>query len=250
MPERSRAGSGPVAFLLVHASPGDATQWAGVEPGLRGSGEVLRLDLPDYGLAPDDLSVDPDDTVEHIRQIVRTLAPRPVVLGGTSFGAYLIARLLEGPPEHVTGALLASGFPSLSEAQSSAYQAMADRMESGQLSMAEFAALAAGLFLGTAEGRSGMRSGLEHGFACLPPARVARGLRRAAACARPDRRVRHLARPAIVLHGRDDVAMPLAAAEALAALGSTRLEVLDTTSHLLPRTHPEACTRALLELTL
>lgn len=93
-----------------------------------------------------------------------------------------------------------------------------------------------------------MRPGVEGWLRSLPLARVARGLRRSAACARPERHVQRLARPATLLHGRNDVAIPLVGAEALACLGPTSLEVLDTSSHLLPRTHPERCVRALRAL--
>jgi len=233
---------------LLHANPGDRAQWEAVIPGLHGLGEVLAIDLPDHGLAADAASVDPDDTVAHVRDVVRELAPRPVIVAGTSFGAYIAARLLESPPEHVTGAVLASGFASLSEAQAVAYRQLADDLESGALALPEFSALATGLFLGPDEAPAGVRSGVEGWLRSLPLARLARGLRRSAACARPDRHVQRLARPATLLHGRADVAMPLVGAEALARLGPTRLEVLDTSSHLLPQTHPERCVRALRAL--
>lgn len=247
MPVRERFGQGRIAFVLIHASPGDATQWKAVTEGLRGRGEVVVLDLPDYGNAPDALSLDPDDSLADVRTAVASCAPQPVVLGGMSYGAYLAARLLEQAPDHVAGALLLSGFAGLTEQQGASYRELANGVESGAVSWREFTDLALGVFLGPSRTEPELRRDLEGWLLSLSRARVVRALRRSAACALPERRVRRLLRPATLLQGRTDVALPIAFAEELAHLGQTRLEVIDTSSHLLALTHPGRCVELLLQ---
>ncbi len=247
MPIRRYSGHAGVAFVLVHASPGDARQWEPVARVLARQGEVLDVDLPDYGSASEATSTDPDASVAFVRSVVESLGGYSVVLGGVSYGAYVAARVIEQPPEHVIGAVLASGFARLGPAQAATYLQMADAVEAGVLSPLELARLGSSLLLGPATSPPGIRADVESSLAALSPERLARALRRSAACAEPGRQVRRLGLPVTLLHGRQDGAVPLAFSEELASLGPARLEVLATASHLLPLTHPGVCVRALLE---
>jgi pimeloyl-ACP methyl ester carboxylesterase len=245
---RSAPHSLELAVVLVHASPGDRTQWKCVARALEQHAEVVAIDLPDYGSAADTESLDPDDSLAALRSVVASLSGRRVVLAGVSYGAYLVARLLEAPPEPVVGAVLLSGFARLTEAQAADYRGLADALSSGALPIEDFARLGADLFLGPAPAAEELHRDVQRWLASLPKPRLARALRRAASCARPDRQVRRLALPVTLLHGRNDLGLPPAFAEELASLGPSRLEVLDTSSHLLCLTHPDHSVRAILEL--
>jgi 3-oxoadipate enol-lactonase len=60
--------------------------------------------------------------------------------------------------------------------------------------------------------------------------------------------LRAITAPAIVLHGREDLALPLAEAEHVAtALGGARLVVIDRAGHVTPREAPDIVTAAIAE---
>ncbi len=216
-------------------------------PRLAEHGEVVLVDLPDCGRAPDDPSLDPDDSARDVRAIVEGLAPARVTLVGLSYGAYLAARLASvGPPANLDRLVCIAGFARMTEEHRARFEALAGEVEAGRLSRAELAGIALSLWFpsGPTEADAARVQALVES---LPLDRMARAIARVGACAREDREVGRYELEAVLVHGRGDAAVPLALGEELASRGArATLRVLETDVHLLTWSHVPECVDAIL----
>jgi pimeloyl-ACP methyl ester carboxylesterase len=246
MPIAERTGSGERTFVLVHGMPGAASQMAPLALPLASRGEVVLVDLPDSGGAPDDLSIDPDDAVADVRAIVESLAPARVTLVGLSFGAWLAARLAStAPPPNLERMALLGGYVRLVDRDVAPFEQLVAEIAAGRMTtQALFDIAVARWFPGGAPPDAAAH--VSSLLSALPDGRCVRALHRLLGTHRPERAVGPCDVPAAVVHARGDAAVPLEAGEALAALlPCARLTVLDTDSHYLPWTHAEACVAAI-----
>lgn len=217
-------------------------------PRLAPHGQVVLVDLPDCGSAPDDLSIDPDDSVRDVRRVVEGLAPLPVTLVGLSYGAWVAPRLASrDPPENLDVLVLLGGFARLTAEHGATFAALADDVEAGRTSTAELTAIARKLWFPSGAPDLAAEENLRNVLASQPRERMARAIRRASACAREDREVGRCDTKSVLLHGRGDAAVPLALAEELAARSQrATLHVIETDSHHLQRSHTRECVDAIV----
>ena len=102
-----RAGRGPV-IVLVHGTAGATHTWRNVLPLLTHVADVIAFDLPGHGFTtgavPGQLSL--DGMAIAVRELLRTLAVKPVVAVGHSAGAAVLLQLVasrEITPESLIG---------------------------------------------------------------------------------------------------------------------------------------------------
>jgi pimeloyl-ACP methyl ester carboxylesterase len=230
MPIVVRQGTGQKgAYLFVHGSPGDHRVFQKLAARAPQDVHVALVDLPDHGRAPDTLSLglEPfeDDLVGCIEALPR--GPRTVV--GSSFGGHLVARIMARVATSVTRAVFIDSFAAVPPEMAARQAGLADQIETGQLDGPTLEALAVNLFLGG----EGDREDVELVRATVrdcPRPRLVRACRRLAALDAGE--IHPFAVPTVVVHSKQDPAVPFALAPALAACGAnTRLLGLEGHSH-------------------
>lgn len=114
-PIRYRRWDGPAdtTFVLVHGLGGSHLNWIQVAPSLAGSGSVLALDLPGFGLTPlQGRSSRVMDLRRSLAAFVATEAGGPVILAGNSMGGVLGVLQAAIDPGSLRGLILSgSAFP-------------------------------------------------------------------------------------------------------------------------------------------
>lgn len=223
-------------YVFLHGSPGDAGVWSAVLALRPPDAVCLPLDLPDHGAATDELEG------RHAALEARVVArlaelDGQLVLVGHSYGAYLCARLAPRLAGRLARLVLVSGLPGLPPENAQAFQAMAQQLESGELTASELERRVAHAWYGPDVTRD-ERHFVAELLTRTGTARRGRVLARLAQLAEPQLRVAPYATPAVALHGEHDAAVSLELGQQLCALGSrARLETLSTASHMLPLTH-------------
>jgi pimeloyl-ACP methyl ester carboxylesterase len=100
-----RAG-GPV-FVLVHGLGGSHLNWELFAPLLNPTGRVLAIDLPGFGLSePGERPATVPANMLVLERFVRRVADGPVVLVGNSMGGMIAILLAERSPDLVSGLVL------------------------------------------------------------------------------------------------------------------------------------------------
>jgi pimeloyl-ACP methyl ester carboxylesterase len=229
----------------VHCAPGDSTVFAKLAPRLAEHGHVVLVDLPDARSSPEALSLDPDDTVADLKNVVSALAPASVTLVGVSFGAWVAARYAsQRPAAHLVRLVLLAGCAGLPPAIGATYRELVSAIEAGHMTLESlWAALVQGCFP-TDDPPS--RAIAEAMVAPIARERTLRWLRRVAMLEKPEYRIGTFDVPAFALHGRDDGVLPFSCSEELVACGTrASLRSLTTDKHLLPLTHVDECLDAI-----
>lgn len=238
----TRVGSGPELCVFLHGTPGDARVWQEVTARQPASVTSLLLDLPDHGRAPDLANAAPETLERELLRALPDVGARFTLIGH-SYGAYLAARLAARLVERVPRLVLISGFAEIPARMGEGFRALAAAVRSGEATVATITEVALERWCGptpTEEERRQItgiveRTGLR---------RAERLLDRIAALAGPALRVSPYDQPAVVLHGREDGAVPFELGRELASLGSRALlEAVEGPRHLLPLTHPELVAR-------
>jgi pimeloyl-[acyl-carrier protein] methyl ester esterase len=224
------------AVLLVHGTPGDQSffhkLFALAPPGWL----VAGVDLPDHGRAADEPSLELDPFDRDLDLCVAAL-PRPLIVVGSSLGAYLVARLLGRAGDRIDRAVLIGGLASLPAELAAGREQLADAIETGQMAPAAVADLAVQLYLG-GEGDPEDESLVRKFMSRLPQDRLVRSCRRFARVARAAP-LRSFSTPTVVVHAYQDPALPHALGVALAKVAPmTQLVSLPGSSHLPHLTKP------------
>ncbi len=107
-------GSGP-PLVLLHGSSSSLHTWEGWAQALSGEHQVIRLDLPGYGLTGPrpDRRYDSDRDVAFLAAFLDALGVKQAAVAGNSLGGYLAWRFAARYPERVSKLVLvdAAGFP-------------------------------------------------------------------------------------------------------------------------------------------
>lgn len=233
----ARGAPKPPSIIFVHGSPGDHSVWKPLLDRAPGSCRCVVLDLPDHGVATDELSEQLEvlevDIADAIIRERRFGAGAPVLVVGQSLGAYLVAKLLPELGDSVERAVLISGFPSLPESVVEGRNALIEGLESGDITREAFRATAVELFLGprrTTKQELLVAEMIEG----TSTERLLRMLRRGNQAGDPGHAVKSFDTPAVVIHDAHDPAIPHELGAALADLGD-RAELVtleDSASHL------------------
>ena len=190
---------------------------------------VALVDLPDHGRAPDEFGLGLEPFEEDLVACVQALPKGRTTVVGSSFGGHIAARLMARIAPNVTRAVFIDSFASVPGEMAARQSALADQIEMGQLDGPTMEALAVDLFLG-GEGDPGDVEVVRATVRDCPRPRLVRSCRRLARL-----HAAQLVRfdvPTIVIHSKDDAAVPYALAPTLAACGTnTRLLGLDGRSH-------------------
>src|SRR5688500_5817485 len=118
--------AGAHTFVLVPGLPGDKSQMAPLAKLLASRAQTLTLELPDSGPSSSGVSLDPDDAVRYVRDVVVDLSPAPVSLFGFSVGAWACARLASiDPPTNLQRLMLLGGFHRLTSQHVESYATLA-----------------------------------------------------------------------------------------------------------------------------
>lgn len=226
--------------------PGASSQMAPLAKRLAERGEAVLVDLPDCGRAPDDPSTDPDHAVDDVRAVITSLAPMPVTLVGLSFGAWTAGRLAStAPPPNLVSLALLGGYARFPEKDVAPFEQLAAEIAANRISIAALVdiALARWFPSGASDAASAHVREL---VSSLSRDRLVRALQRLNATARSDRLVGASELPAVIVHARGDVAVPLEATEDLTSrLPRAAMTVLDTDSHYITWTHTDECVAAI-----
>jgi pimeloyl-ACP methyl ester carboxylesterase len=204
--------------------------------------KVQLVTLRDHGVGREEelTTIDP-----LIAQLVGELQQGgPHIILGSSLGAYLACKAAEEAPGMIAGMVLAGGFITLSREDAEARKAAASAIAAGQLEAAQLGSMARELLLGTCS-ESGVIELASEMLAEVSTSQWRRALSRTALLADPTAAVRGSAVKSVVVHGARDKAIPVSSGKALAELLGAPFIELDTDSHLLPATHPEALFEAL-----
>ena len=227
----------PIVFL--HGSPSDRSVWTPVIEDL--PSEVAHaIDLPDHGAAP---RLEDDDPLALERLVAERIdhlvGGDSVLLVGHSYGAFVAARLAQDGSLPITKMVLVSGLAGLPPEGGVSFEAMARALESDELDAAAlYDAVEAGWLGDAASEDAAARA--RGAILATDVSRLARQLRRLARVATDRVSVSGYDVPAILLHGDRDAAVSTALGRELAAVGAdTTFELVPTSSHMLPLTHPD-----------
>jgi len=230
MPIVFRQGSGEKgAYLFVHGSPGDHRIFQKLAARAPRDVHLALVDLPDHGRAPDAPSLELRPFEEDLVDCVQSLPPGPRTVVGSSFGGHIAARVMARVASSVTRAVFIDSFAALPAEASASQSGLADQIEMGRLDGPAMESLAVDLFLG-GEGdpedvelvRATVRD-------CSRP-RLVRACRRLAHLGGGN--IQPFDVPTVVVHSKDDPAVPYALAPGLAACGANaRLLGLEGRSH-------------------
>ncbi|MBX3269655.1 MAG: alpha/beta hydrolase [Sandaracinaceae bacterium] len=230
-------GGGRRGVLFVHGTPGDQRSFDAVIARAPEGVRVHRFDLPDHGAAPEE----PEGRLAPLEDALVAAVERtegPLTLVGHSLGAWLAASVDARLPSRVERVVAIGGYPSLAADEVALREGLLAQIEGGALDVtADLRPIFLELMLGEArtpalDERAWAQGGVSRErWVRLLKRMIELGQRAPVRCSRPTR----------LLHGRRDAAVPYAHAVALAAACvDAELVPLDTSSHLLPLTHPEA----------
>lgn len=227
----------PWRVLLIPGLPGDARTFAELVSRLPKDMDCKVVPPPALG----DYA-DADAWVGEAERLVRAAVEggvrRRVLLVGLSLGGYFSARCIARENPGVHGAVLVGAFASLPADMAAGRQILADQLEAGKLSMTELEAMVDAT-CGASEDRDAVTDEIvRYTLRLLDKKDWIRALRYTARLAHAAYAVGAFSVPTTIIHARSDRAVPLAAAEELARLGSkVEIEVVAGTSHVLPLTH-------------
>jgi pimeloyl-ACP methyl ester carboxylesterase len=216
----------------------DKRSWGLVLSRLSVDVEVDFFDLP-----PDLGAVDPEAALSAYEAALMARVERErgrrVIVAGNSLGGYLAARILSHVGSAVTHCVALAGLARLPDEQIRARSGLADQVERGDLAIADVVALLRQTSLGSAPIEAEARRLLDEMLAPLTRDGLVRALHLTTPLARPEWTVAPFTTPMTLMHGREDQNVSFVYSEELARLGSdTKLVALDTSSHLLPLSHP------------
>jgi glycerol-3-phosphate dehydrogenase len=251
-------GAGP-PIVFVHGLGGSYENWLGVGPGLAEHARVLALDLPGFGRTPPAGRAITVTTIQRsLDAFIKAAVGEPVILVGNSMGGLIAMMQAAREPASVAGLVLVT--PALPRVPGG-------RIELGVQMLFALYVLpgVAPWFLRNRAARLGPEGlvGELLRLLCTDGSRVPEAIRRAhveltrarletmpwahkvfiaatrsmlAQILRPRRyyrMVEAIAAPTLVVHGRDDRLVPLAASQALLRLQPTwTLEVFDDIGHV------------------
>lgn len=230
-------------LVLLHGMPGDSRTWDRVAARAPAGWAVYRVDLPGYGSASErEASALADFDADVAAAIREAGAARPVVVAGTSAGAYLAARACSRLPDQIERAVLVSGFVELAADGVKLRADLAAALRGGAMTPEALFGQVVDGCIPPAERDDEAEQYLRGLFVDVGAERTARLMAQAAWLVDA---VAPFSTPAIVLHGKSDQFIPFASAEALAALDpQAQLHPLETSSHFLPLSHSERVAQA------
>jgi pimeloyl-ACP methyl ester carboxylesterase len=239
--------------VLLHPFPLSAAAWSAQRTGLEDRCRVIAPDQRGFGGSP--LRGDPSSlakpslatAADDLIALFDRLGLEQVVLGGLSMGGYVAMALLRRHPERVRALILADTKATADSADAAANReriaAAVDAATSADPLLTEVfpKLLGATTTAERPEVVEKVRGMVQH----APPAAVAWAQR--AMAARPDSLevLRGANVPALVIHGAEDLLIPVSEAEATAdALPDSRLVTLPGVGHLSNLEDPAAFTSA------
>jgi pimeloyl-ACP methyl ester carboxylesterase len=227
-------GDGDRSWVFVHGTPSDRRVFHDLAERAPADAAVVLVDLPDHGEAPDQPTTSLAPFEQAVREAVAA-APGRVTVVGHSFGAWLVAATSSAMPERVAQFVAISGLSCFVVEDIAARQALVDGLESGEIGPDDVREALLGMFLG--DERNADTDAKVAPMFTLSRERWLRVGRRVIATG--DRPPVFFERPATIIHGTADAGVPLARAEDLARRSGTDVVTIDTTSHMLPITHPD-----------
>lgn len=239
-----RGPAGGAAFVFLHGTPGNRAQWEPLLASAPRDARIVLVDLPDHGQSPDEPHADNvavEQAVERALDRVLAGSTAPVCLVGSSYGAWVAARIASRRPDLVTRVVLLTGFVSFGEADVAPRRAALAALKAGgpavEAALAAFPAMLFGEHAGTPLANQTL-GGI---MATTSPERFERLMLRLLALDDPSLAVGAIAIPTCVVHGTRDSVVPFEHAERLRAhVPHAELVVLDTASHLPHVTHTAA----------
>lgn len=249
-----RPGTGPLpALVLLHGIGSDAATWEPMLAALDPRIEAIAWDAPGYGASTPLVEAEPTpaDYAARLDAVLDALALQRVVLAGHSLGALFAAAFAAARPGRVAALALLS--PALGyhvprgEPLPPAVQARIDDL--GRLGPAEFAAQRSARLVHRPEAKPEAFAGVRRAMAAVHPAGYAQAVR-ALAAGNLLADAAHIAAPALVAVGAEDVVTPPANARAaFAALRQgRRLAEVPEVGHALPQEAPATAAALLTDL--
>ncbi len=226
-------------LICVPGLPGDARTFGELFSRLPSGMSYRVVEQPEVRAfsAVDDWLAEAD---HRLQAVVADAGGARVLLLGMSLGGYFAARWLARGGLGVDAAVLVSAFATIPGEMAAGRRALADSLETGTTSMAELLVML-DASCGDREERTPAANAIVfETLRLLSSADWVLALRHTARLEDRAYAVGAFSTPATVIHARSDRAVPLAAGEELAKLGS-RVEVstVESTSHILPLTHPD-----------
>jgi pimeloyl-ACP methyl ester carboxylesterase len=228
-----KRGSGDRSYVFIHGTPSDRRIFHPVADLAPDDVTLVLVDLPDHGEAPDDLTASLQPLEQATLEAVAA-APGQVTVVGHSLGAWLAAATSDRMLAPVKRFVAISGMSSFTNEDVAMRQQLLEGLESGALRPGHVREAVLEMFFGderSPEQDASMSPMLE-----LSREHWVRIARRTLALG--ERAPVHLDRPATVIHGRRDGAIPFARGEELAQRSHAEIVAIDTASHALPLTHP------------
>jgi pimeloyl-ACP methyl ester carboxylesterase len=225
--------------LLVPALLLDERCWDRVLPLLRPDIDVDFVDRP-IGSQ----TIDAESSLRAyedalLRRIEREKGARPVFVAGSSLGGYIAARVVARAEGAVTHCVAVAGLARMPSALVDGRLDAADRLERGELAFSDVIGLLRDGAISPEDRDAESERLLSLMLGPLTCEQLVRDLRLTAPLRDPAWGVPALAAPMTLMHGRHDQTVPFTCGEELAALGrDARLVVLETSSHVLPLSHP------------
>ncbi len=172
-------------------------------------------------------------------RIAREDRGRRIVVAGNSLGAYIAARVVARTLERDIPCLSLGGLARLPRELVAVRNAAADQVERGDLAVGDVVTMLRDGAIAPEDRTDVTDRRMSVMLEPLTRESLVWNLRLTAPLADEGWAVPRFTAPMTLLHGRDDQTVPFACSEELAALGSaTRLVALDTSSHVLPLSHP------------
>lgn len=240
---RNAGASEGLPHVFFHGSPGSSSDWE-LLAARAGDARLVLVDLPDHGAA-EPSEADVERLVDEAERVVRHLDATRLRLVGSSFGGYVVARLLEVLPDRVEKAVFIGAFPGLTDDDAETRRGLLGKLRAGELSSDEVGGICAALLLGAHADEERPRAIVDRMLSRITPEQWDRHLERSIELARPELAASGYVTPAVLLHGVRDSAIPFARGEELARLGrNVEVVALDTDAHALQLTHPDEVSRA------
>jgi pimeloyl-ACP methyl ester carboxylesterase len=236
-------------LVFVPGLPGDARTFAGLVSRLPKDMDVSVVEQPELdGCSDVDAWLREAD--RRIRAAVTGAVGSRVLLVGLSLGGYFAARWLSRDEPGVEGAVLVGAFASIPADMATGRRTLAEQLEAGTLSMTELETMVDATCGEPEERDAATDEIVRYSIGLLSKAGWIRALRYTARLEEAAYAVAAFSVPTTIIHARGDGAVPLAAAEQLARLGSNvDLQVVEGTSHVLPLTQPALVLDAILQQT-
>jgi 2-hydroxymuconate-semialdehyde hydrolase len=211
-------------ILLLHGSGPGVTAWANWRlnmPAFARSFRVIAPDLPGFGYTewPAAIPLTLDAWTEHVRAFLDVLGVRRVHIIGNSFGGALALRLAARHRDYVDRLVfmgsVGTSFPITPGLEKVwGYEPSYENMRA-LLGFFAYDPSLVGEHVITSRLSASMRAGAQEQFAALFPAPRQRWIE---ALATPESEIAAIDAPALVIHGRGDRVIPLAASERLYSL--------------------------------